>query len=77
MNLFARARLVPRRLEKLMQLGGYERNKATGGTQLLDRLQEDLGGEMHRLGHGTRDDGHSPGEHRAGQNLGARNVMRG
>ena len=76
-NLFARARLVPGRLEKLVQLGGHERNKATGGAQPLDRPQEDIGAKVHRLGHGACDDRLGSGQHRAGQNLGARNIVRG
>ena len=76
-NFSAQVRIGIRAFEQLMELGGHQGDKPACRAHLLNRLQEDLRREMHRLGYGPGNDREGPGEHGAGEHLRAGNIVRG
>ena len=76
MNFSAQVRVGVRAFEQLMELGGHQGDKPACRAHMLNRLQKNLGSEMHRLGHRAGNDRGGTGEHGAGEHLRASNIVR-
>ena len=75
-NLSAQGRVGVRAFKQLMQLGGHQGDKPACRAHALNRLQEDFGAKVHRVGHGAGNDGGGTGEYGAGEHLRAGNIVR-